>query len=703
MATGSSRILPRKDNIIRAVVAASRWLTEPSVVIDAKQQRRVRLLAAFLLLMTLATLAGAISLKKMGSNAWLITAASSVLFLLTYIISRTRYHRAALMLTLVVPAIPSVSVAIIKPPEINVTAELMWLSLPLLIASLMLTVRQTITLASIYIITIVILASSGLLGFEIIAPLMAYILIITFIVTTIAAVGRKDRAEIELNLAERLNIEQTLRESEEKFSKAFHASPNAMSLSTIDDGVFLEINQGYTDITGYTRADMISQNADKLDLWADAENRGKMLSKILGQVKIRNEECDIRIKSGEIRTMLLSTEYLQLNGHPCALVVGSDITQRKRMEQALRDSEEKFSKAFNSSPSAICIVSLEEDKFVEVNDSFSRFTGYPRQEIIGRGIQDLGLLVNKEELEQVIGVLQEKGSVYNVEFPSRSKSGEIRMGLFSATIINIGGKPYVMLVITDITEQKQAQEKLKQAMTSLEHYSAQLKATNKELESFSYSVSHDLRSPLRSIDGFSQALLEDYKSKLDKTGRDYLQRLRSASQKMGELIDGLLKLSRLTRSEMHLEDIDLSALAGEISDRLQETQPDNRAKFVIDRGLSAVADPEMVRVLMENLLGNAWKFSGKTSNPRIEFGSTVKDHVTTFFVKDNGAGFDMAYNDKLFGAFQRLHDSTDFPGTGIGLATVQRIINRHGGTIRAEGAVGKGATFYFTLTQGAQA
>ena len=251
---------------------------------------------------------------------------------------------------------------------------------------------------------------------------------------------------------------------------------------------------------------------------------------------------------------------------------------------------------------------------------------------------------------------------------------------------------------TELNERKQAENTLKHALAGLEHSSAQLKATNKELESFSYSVSHDLRSPLRSIDGFSQALLEDYNARLDETGRDYLRRLRSASQKMGELIDGLLKLSRLTRSEMHPQKVDLSALAEDISTRLQETHPDKRVKLVIDSGLSADGDPQLLRVLLENLLGNAWKFTGKTPRARIEFGSTANGGEKTFFIKDNGAGFDMAYKDRLFGAFQRLHDTADFPGTGIGLATVQRIINRHGGSIRAEGAVGKGAAFYFTLS-----
>jgi light-regulated signal transduction histidine kinase (bacteriophytochrome) len=277
------------------------------------------------------------------------------------------------------------------------------------------------------------------------------------------------------------------------------------------------------------------------------------------------------------------------------------------------------------------------------------------------------------------------------------KSGEIRIGLASAEVINIRGEPCRIVVITDITERKKTEEGLQQAMANLEQSSAQLAATNKELEAFSYSVSHDLRSPLRSIDGFSQALLEDYTDKLDATAQDYLRRLRNASQKMGELIDGLLKLSRLTRSEMHRENVDLSALAEEIATRLRETNPERKAEFIISRGLTANGDPQLLRALLENLLGNAWKFTGKVPLAKIEFGAIQNGAPKTFFVKDNGAGFDMTYVDKLFRAFQRLHDITEFPGTGIGLATVQRIINRHGGAVRAEGEVGKGAAFYFTL------
>jgi light-regulated signal transduction histidine kinase (bacteriophytochrome) len=226
----------------------------------------------------------------------------------------------------------------------------------------------------------------------------------------------------------------------------------------------------------------------------------------------------------------------------------------------------------------------------------------------------------------------------------------------------------------------------------------QLEAANKELEAFAYSVSHDLRAPLRSIDGFSQVLLEDYVDKLDADGKAHLQRVRVASQRMARLIDDMLKLSRVTRSNMQYDTVNLSALAKTVADELRQRQPDRWVEFVIEEGLTVNGDQRLLEVVLDNLFENAWKFTSKHVQASIEFGHTEANGKLTYFVRDDGVGFDMAYADKLFGAFQRLHSPTEFEGTGIGLATVQRIIRRHGGQVWGEGAVERGATFYFTLS-----
>ena len=241
------------------------------------------------------------------------------------------------------------------------------------------------------------------------------------------------------------------------------------------------------------------------------------------------------------------------------------------------------------------------------------------------------------------------------------------------------------------------EQRVAERTRELEKRAAELLAANNELDAFAYSVSHDLRAPLRSIDGFSQVLLEDYGAQLDDGGRDSLHRVRAASQRMATLIDDLLKLARVTRTEMRTERVDLSGLARDIVGEIQRTTPDRQVDFAIAPGLEAEGDAQLLRVVLDNLLRNGWKYTGKQPQPRVEFTAVDENGDRVFVIKDNGAGFDMKYADKLFGVFQRLHSSAEFEGTGVGLATVRRIINRHGGRIWAEGVVDQGATFYFTL------
>ena len=253
------------------------------------------------------------------------------------------------------------------------------------------------------------------------------------------------------------------------------------------------------------------------------------------------------------------------------------------------------------------------------------------------------------------------------------------------------GNPRFLLGISeDITERRKADAELKEAKDAAE-------MANKELEAFSYSVAHDLRAPLRAIQGFSLALEEDSGHRLDEAGIAHLRRVRAGAEHMGRLIDGLLSLARLTRGELAREKLDLTKMAKTSAARLREANPERNVEVIIEEGLTASGDARLMLAVVDNLLGNAWKFTGKVTAARIEVGRTTQDGTSTFFVRDDGAGFDQSYVHKLFGAFQRLHAVTEFDGSGIGLATVQRIIRRHGGRVWAEGAVGAGATFYFTL------
>ncbi len=259
--------------------------------------------------------------------------------------------------------------------------------------------------------------------------------------------------------------------------------------------------------------------------------------------------------------------------------------------------------------------------------------------------------------------------------------------------------------VEDVTDRKLAEDERLRLSEELElrvsDRTTELSAANEELSAFAYSVSHDLRAPLRGIDGWSLALLDDCADRLDDQGRQYLGRVRSEAQRMGRLIDDLLALSRVTRTEMRAEPVDLSSLAEAITDRLRTAHVDRQVELTVQPNLSARGDATLLELALTNLLDNAWKFSSTRSTARIEFGRTPVDGQQAFYVRDNGAGFDMAYSDKLFGAFQRLHRSSEFPGTGVGLATVQRIIRRHGGRIWAEAGVDEGATFYFTLEEDA--
>jgi PAS domain S-box-containing protein len=376
-----------------------------------------------------------------------------------------------------------------------------------------------------------------------------------------------------------------------------------------------------------------------------------------------------------------------------------DITERKQAEAA------KQSSAYHRSlieASLDPLVTISADgKITDVNVATERVTGRTREELIGTDFFDY--FTDPDKAKAGYQQAFREGSVMDYALEIRRQDGHPTPVLYNAAVYRdaAGSVIGVFAAARDITERKKAEEEINKLNRELEarvvERTAQLESSNRELEAFAYSVSHDLRAPLRGIEGFSLALLEDYAGKLDDTGRGYLNRVRNATIKMGQLIDDLLKLSRLTRSEMNREQVDLSAIARTIANDLKNRHPERPVQFIIAEGLTASCDTRLLTVAMENMLSNAWKFSEKTPLSVIEFGTAEKNGARAFFVKDNGVGFDMAYAGKLFNPFQRLHRTEEFPGTGIGLATVKRIVSRHGGRVWIESEMDKGTTVYFTL------
>lgn len=377
---------------------------------------------------------------------------------------------------------------------------------------------------------------------------------------------------------------------------------------------------------------------------------------------------------------------------------------RQDTRKSLNVSEERYKIIAETVYDAIITID-ETSRILFVNQAAVRIFGYTAEEMLG---QNLHILMpdhlrrpHRDSISKYLKTGAKNLNWSSIELPGQHKNGkEIPLEISLSEFIK-GKQHNFTCVVRDITERKLAEEQNRRLNETLEQRvterTAQLAAANKELEAFSYSVSHDLRAPLRHINGFSQALLEDYEDLLDETGKDFLHKVRSASQEMAQLINDMLELARVSRSEMRLETVNMSRLASEIAVDLQNIEPERKAVFHIEDDLSAYGDKRLLKVILVNLLGNSWKFTSKRENAEIEFGQKQEDGQKVYFVRDNGAGFDMTYADKLFGAFQRLHRGDEFEGTGIGLATIMRIINRHGGRVWAEGEVDKGAVFYFTL------
>lgn len=378
-------------------------------------------------------------------------------------------------------------------------------------------------------------------------------------------------------------------------------------------------------------------------------------------------------------------------------VILRDITERKRAEDAMR----RQATLIDLTPDVFVV--MQPDRTITYwNRGAEVLYGWTRDEALGQRAHLLFQTKFPQPLEEIEEHLKLTGS-WSGELVHRTKDGR-EIIVFSKWLAQIDAQGNVTEVLesnADITARKQAEQEVSELNQQLEdrvrRRTAELETANKELEAFSYSVSHDLRSPLRTMDGFSQALLEDHSEGLDDKGKHYVNRIRTAAQRMGSLIDDLLQLSRLTRAEVQVKSVDLTAIAESIVADLETSNPERKVEVRIQPGLEVRGDPGLLEIALENLISNAWKFTSRRDSALIEFGKLNDRPKPTFFVRDNGTGFDMQYADRLFSPFQRLHTAEEFRGTGIGLATVQRILRRHYGSTWAEAVEGQGATFYFEI------
>jgi len=494
-------------------------------------------------------------------------------------------------------------------------------------------------------------------------------------------------------------VQKTLREEDTKFFRIFHATPSLLVLASMTDGKYLEVNESFETVLGYRRDEVIGRTSLELKIWQNPKDRELVLRRLAAGKKVRDQEINFRKKSGGIVVGLYSAEIIDIGGEPCLLSLVNDITDRKKAEEKLRQSEERYRRLYNETP--VMLHSTDRDgRLVSVSNFWLETLGYERNEVLGRIATDFLL---PESRAHFIEVTRSNFFLTDCckEVPCRlqKKNGEAMDVLLSAIAErdDDGKFTHSLAVIIDVTDRKRAYEEIDRLHTDLAARAYELEVANRELEAFNYTVAHDLRKPLTVINGYCQIIREVCGSKLDPDCKEYLQEAYEGTCRMNRLIDTLLNFSRLAHAEPHREIIDLSAMAREVARELQYSDPERRVTIVIREGIEVNGDKNLLRVVMDNLIGNAWKYSAVREEAVIEFGLAELAGVPTCFVRDNGPGFDMAYAEKLFAPFKRLPGVDNCEGFGIGLATVERIIRRHDGKVWAEGEPGKGATFYFTV------
>lgn len=469
---------------------------------------------------------------------------------------------------------------------------------------------------------------------------------------------------------------------------AFRASPDAITISRLQDGQLLEVNAGFERIAGYTRDEVVGKTTEELDLWSDHDRR-RVVHLLRKEGRTTSVDMTLRPRSGAPRECQISCEVLKLDGVPCVVAVTRDVTKKKLVERRLQASEEKFAKAFRSSPDAITISRLSDGLFLDVNEGFQKLSGFSYEQAVGHRAPELGIWRGKDR-DRIVELIKRDGRIGNEQVAYRMKSGEIRDFLLSAEIIELEGEPCMVAISRDVTRMRSIENEREELIEQLE-------SQNAELERFTYTVSHELKSSLVTIRGFT-GLADRHTEEGDvAAARRANLKVQSAAETMQQHLENLLELSRIGRVLNLPEPVSLSELAGDAAELLESLLKEKGAVLRIPEDLPVVVvDRLRIREVFQNLIENAVKFADRDGRPQIRINATSDGSEVSCCVEDDGIGIEPHHADKVFDLFQRLDPDVD--GTGVGLALVKRIIEVHGGRIWIESdGSGHGTRVCFTL------
>lgn len=504
------------------------------------------------------------------------------------------------------------------------------------------------------------------------------------------------------DITESKQAEEALKISEERYRNIFESAVIGIYRST-PEGKIILANSTLVKLLGFDSFEELAKRNLEREGYGKEGQRNKFRKSIEKNGSVIGFEAVWKTKDGKSVFVNENARAFYDNNGKVIYYEGTieDITERKKMESTLRESEEKFRKVFLTNPDSITINCLDSGMYVSVNNGFTQIFEYSEDEILGKTSLEINMWHNPADRKRFVHGLKTQGIVENFEAKLCTKSGKISDTLVSATIIELEGVPHILSTTKDITDRKRAEEEIRKLNETLEQRvearTTELLEANKELEAFSYSVSHDLRAPLRHINGFVDLLTEKYNDLLPDKGKHYLQTIVDASRHMGTLIDDLLQFSRTGRQEMQQTNLDMNIILQEVLKLITHDIGERKIEWNIAVLPIINGDHALLRMVWYNLLSNAVKFTRDRELALIQIGFLEEEMEYTFYIRDNGAGFDMNYVHKLFGVFQRLHSKQEFEGTGIGLANVRRIIQKHGGRTWAESQSDQGAIFYFTI------